>query len=158
MAKVILHIGDKVNHRTYGEGIVTIVDDEFCTIRFETEELTFRLPSAFENGFLSSDDAIFLPDEEEEEWDEEDEDWDDNEEEDDDDDGEDESDSFEEPRLGFFSKLILGIAGARTIEEAERLFEDREQAREQHWQDTLNWQDAVHRNDPFNEGHCDEVW
>ena len=51
--KVILHIGDKVTHSTLGDGIVTVVDEEYVTIKFAEEELTFRLPDAFENGFLS---------------------------------------------------------------------------------------------------------
>ena len=73
MPRIILHIGDRVTHNTYGEGVVTIVDEEFCTIKFGEEELTFRLPDAFEDGFLRSDDAVYAPDEEadEEDWNEE---------------------------------------------------------------------------------------
>lgn len=66
MAKVILHIGDTVTHSTLGEGVVTIVDDEFVSIKFATDELTFRLPDAFENGLLISDDAQFIEDPEDE--------------------------------------------------------------------------------------------
>ena len=72
--KVILHIGDKVTHNTLGEGTVTIVDEDYVTIKFESEELTFRLPDAFENGFLTSEDAEIIEEEdcEDEEVDEED--------------------------------------------------------------------------------------
>ena len=55
MAKVQLHIGDKVTHTTLGEGVVTVVDEEYVTIRFATDELTFRLPDAFYKGFLRSE-------------------------------------------------------------------------------------------------------
>ena len=69
MAKVILHIGDKVTHQTLGEGVVTIVDDEYVTVKFATKELTFPLPNAFEKGFLKADDAIYIVDEDVEEAD-----------------------------------------------------------------------------------------
>ena len=94
MAKVILHIGDKVTHSTLGEGVVTIVDDEFVTIKFATDELTFRLPDAFRNGFLTSEAAIIsgnLDDVDDEYEDEEEEDDEEDEEE-----GEEEDDEDEE--------------------------------------------------------------
>lgn len=56
MARVLLHIGDKVTHTTLGEGVVTVADKEFATIKFATDELTFRLPDAFLKGFLRSKD------------------------------------------------------------------------------------------------------
>ena len=92
MSRIILHIGDKVTHTTYGEGVVTVVDEEYCTVKFEEEELTFRLPDAFENGFLQSNDAIYVPDEEadEEDWDDEE----DEEEDEEDDEEEDEDEDF----------------------------------------------------------------
>lgn len=91
MSRIILHVGDKVTHTTYGEGVVTIVDGDFCTVKFEAEELTFRLPNAFENGFLTPQDAIYVPDDEDEEdWDEEDDDEDEDEEDDEEDEDEDE--------------------------------------------------------------------
>lgn len=70
MARIILHVGDIVTHSTLGEGVVTIVDDEYCTIKFASKELTFRLPDAFEKGFLSSDSAQIIYDEEDENDDE----------------------------------------------------------------------------------------
>ena len=56
MARVLLHIGDKVTHTTLGEGVVTVADEEYATIKFATDELTFRLPDAFLKGFLKSKD------------------------------------------------------------------------------------------------------
>lgn len=56
MARVHLHIGDKVTHTTLGEGVVTVADEEYATIKFATDELTFRLPDAFLKGFLRSKD------------------------------------------------------------------------------------------------------
>ena len=54
MARVLLHVGDKVTHTTLGEGVVTVADEEYATIKFATDELTFRLPDAFLKGFLRS--------------------------------------------------------------------------------------------------------
>ena len=106
--KVILHIGDKVTHNTLGDGIVTIVDEDYVTIKFESEELTFRLPDAFENGFLTSEDAEII---EEEDWGEDNEE----EEEEEDDDGL-ESDtpvvtpSSQQNKLGCLGSLVaIGI-------------------------------------------------
>ena len=64
MEKVILKPGDTVQHATLGEGTVTVADEEFCTVKFETREAMFRLPDAFEEGFLSSDDAEIIEDDE----------------------------------------------------------------------------------------------
>ena len=64
MEKVILKPGDTVQHTTLGEGTVTVADEEFCTVRFETREAMFRLPDAFEDGFLSSEDAEIIEDDE----------------------------------------------------------------------------------------------
>ena len=65
---VHLHIGDKVSHKTLGLGTVVAADEEFCTISFESEEALFRLPDAFEEGYLLSEDAeIVLEDEEDSE-------------------------------------------------------------------------------------------
>ena len=75
MLKVKLSEGNAVSHPTLGTGIVLSADDEFCTIRFASKEAMFRLPDAFEKGFLTSQDAILtevLDDEEdyEEEYEE----------------------------------------------------------------------------------------
>lgn len=55
MARVLLHVGDKVTHTKLGEGVVTVADEEYATIKFATDELTFRLPDAFFKGFLRSE-------------------------------------------------------------------------------------------------------
>ena len=60
---VHLHIGDKVSHRTLGLFTVFAADEEFCTISFESEDALFRLPDAFEEGFLSSEDAKIIEEE-----------------------------------------------------------------------------------------------
>ena len=65
MARIIFHIGDKVTHTTLGGGVVTVADEEYVTIKFATDELTFRLPDAFEKGFLSSEYAIIEDSQEE---------------------------------------------------------------------------------------------
>jgi hypothetical protein len=74
MARVLLQVGDKVTHTTLGEGSVTVIDDEFVTIKFASDELTFRFPDAFQKGFLSSSQPIIeeIPESEEEETDEDD--------------------------------------------------------------------------------------
>ena len=175
MAKVILHIGDKVTHKTLGEGVVTIVDDEYVTIKFATDELTFRLPDAFRNGFLTSDAAIIKGDldddyDDDEEEDDDDDDYgdEDDEDEEDDDEGED-GEEYEdnvddktivedEPRLGFFSKLMLGIAGAHAIDMAERHIKERKREREQQWHDSIFWQEAARRKNPFNDDDNHDDW
>ena len=53
--EVRLQIGDIVHHHKFGEGTVTAVDKDFCTVAFKSREAMFRLPDAFENGFLKSD-------------------------------------------------------------------------------------------------------
>jgi len=60
------------------------------------------------------------------------------------------------PRLGFFSKLMMGLAGAHAIESAERALEADEQEREQRRHDSLFWQDAARRDDPAYSEYGDE--
>ena len=43
MEKVILKPGDSVIHPSLGEGTVTVADDEFCTVKFESREAMFSL-------------------------------------------------------------------------------------------------------------------
>ena len=64
MEKVILKPGDSVIHPSLGEGTVTVADEEFCTVKFESREAMFRLPDAFEEGFLSSEDAEIIEEDE----------------------------------------------------------------------------------------------
>ena len=67
MLKVKLSEGNAVSHPSLGTGVVLSADDEFCTVRFASKEAMFRLPDAFEKGFLTSSDAILteVPDDEE---------------------------------------------------------------------------------------------
>ena len=64
MEKVILKPGDYVTHPSLGEGTVTVADEEFCTVKFESREAMFRLPDAFEEVFLSSEDAEIIEEDE----------------------------------------------------------------------------------------------
>ena len=148
---------------------MTIIDDEYVTIKFATDELTFRLPDAFRNGFLTSEAAIITSnlnddyenDDEEDEEDEDEEDDDDEEEEEEEeeeDNGGDNTVIEDEPRLGFFSKLMLGIAGAHAIDMAERLFKERKREREQQWRDSIFWQEAIRHRDPFNDDDNHDDW
>ena len=41
MEKVILKPGDSVIHPSLGEGTVTVADEEFCTVKFESREAMF---------------------------------------------------------------------------------------------------------------------
>ena len=59
MKPIILHIGDRVHHKTLGHGIVIAVNDDYCTARFGEKEANFRIPEAFVRGFLTSEDARF---------------------------------------------------------------------------------------------------
>ena len=66
MKPIILHIGDRVHHKTLGHGIVIAVEEDFCTARFGEKEANFRIPEAFVRGFLASEDARIGSDETEE--------------------------------------------------------------------------------------------
>ena len=99
MEKVILKPGDSVIHPSLGEGTVTVADEEFCTVKFESREAMFRLPDAFEEGFLSSEDAEIIEDDEDiddEDTDDEDTDDEDTDDEDTDDEDTDDEDGDDE--------------------------------------------------------------
>ena len=57
MKPIILHIGDRVHHKTLGDGVVIAVNEDYCTARFGEKEANFRIPEAFVRGFLTSEDA-----------------------------------------------------------------------------------------------------
>jgi uncharacterized membrane protein YcjF (UPF0283 family) len=59
MKPIILHIGDRVHHKTLGDGVVIAVNEDYCTARFREKEANFRIPEAFVRGFLTSEDAKF---------------------------------------------------------------------------------------------------
>ena len=57
MKPIIVHIGDRVHHKTLGDGIVVCVNVDNCTARFGEKEANFLIPEAFVRGFLTSEDA-----------------------------------------------------------------------------------------------------
>ena len=57
MKPIILHIGDRVHHKTLGDGLVIAINEDYCTAQFGEKEAYFRVPEAFVRGFLSSEDA-----------------------------------------------------------------------------------------------------
>ena len=58
--------------------------------------------------------------------------------------------------MSFLEKLLLGLVGAEFIEDVEHLHEQHLQEREQHRLDSLFWQDAARRNDPFINDDLDD--
>ena len=59
MKHIILHIWDRVHHKTLGGGVVIAVNEDLCTVRFSEKEAYFRIPEAFVRGYLTSEDARF---------------------------------------------------------------------------------------------------
>ncbi len=47
-----LSVGDKVVHKSLGEGVIVLLDDNYLFVRFKDRESKFLYPSAFENGYL----------------------------------------------------------------------------------------------------------
>lgn len=66
MKPIIIHIGDRVHHKTLGDGVVIAVNEDYCTARFGEKDAKFRIPEASVRGFISSEDARFGSDETEE--------------------------------------------------------------------------------------------
>ena len=48
-----LSVGDKVVHKSLGEGVIVSLDDNYLFVRFKDRESKFLYPSAFEKGYLS---------------------------------------------------------------------------------------------------------
>ena len=48
-----LSIGDKVYHKSLGEGVIVSLDEKYIIVRFKDRESKFLYPSSFENGYLS---------------------------------------------------------------------------------------------------------
>ena len=48
-----LDVGDKVMHKSLGEGIIVSLDEAYLFVRFKDRESKFLYPSAFEKGYLS---------------------------------------------------------------------------------------------------------
>ncbi len=57
MKHIILHIGDRVHHKTLGDGVIIAVSEDYCTARFGEKEAKFCIPDAFVRGYLTSPDA-----------------------------------------------------------------------------------------------------
>ena len=48
-----LNVGDKVVHKSLGEGIIVSLNENYLFVRFRDRESKFLYPSAFENGYLN---------------------------------------------------------------------------------------------------------
>jgi hypothetical protein len=48
-----LSVGDKVVHKSLGEGIIVSLDENYLFVRFKDRESKFLYPSAFEKGYLN---------------------------------------------------------------------------------------------------------
>ncbi len=48
-----LQVGDAVQHKTFGQGVVKSIDDRFIIVAFATKESRFLHPWVFEQGYLS---------------------------------------------------------------------------------------------------------
>ncbi len=59
MKSIILHIGDRVHHKTLGDGVIIAVHEDYGTARFGEKEANFRIPESFVRGFITSEDARF---------------------------------------------------------------------------------------------------
>ena len=57
MKQIVIHIGDRVHHKTLGDGVVIAVNEDLCTVRFSEKEAYFRVPEAFVRGYLTSANA-----------------------------------------------------------------------------------------------------
>ena len=47
-----LKVGDEVRHKSWGNGVVTLLDGKYCVVKFSVKEARFSFPDAFERGFL----------------------------------------------------------------------------------------------------------
>lgn len=45
--------GDRVTHKSFGEGFITSIDDKYIMIQFATSEKKFLFPQCFEEGYVS---------------------------------------------------------------------------------------------------------
>lgn len=45
--------GDRVTHKSFGEGFITSIDDKYIMIQFATSEKKFLFPQCFEKGYVS---------------------------------------------------------------------------------------------------------
>ena len=47
-----LKSGDVVNHKSWGEGVITKREGAYITVAFDTRLATFKIPGSFETGHL----------------------------------------------------------------------------------------------------------
>jgi hypothetical protein len=47
-----LRVGDKVVHKSLGEGVIVSLDENYLFVRFQDRESKFLYPGAFEKGYL----------------------------------------------------------------------------------------------------------
>ena len=45
--------GDRVTHKSFGEGVITSIDDKYIMIQFATSDKKFLFPQCFEKGYIS---------------------------------------------------------------------------------------------------------
>ena len=45
--------GDRVTHKSFGEGVITSIDDKYIMIKFATSDKKFLFPQCFEKGYVS---------------------------------------------------------------------------------------------------------
>ncbi|MDO5435306.1 MAG: hypothetical protein Q4G19_02950 [Clostridia bacterium] len=50
----VIHVSDKVKHKTYGIGIVESLSDNYIYVNFNGTIKPFQFPKSFETGFLST--------------------------------------------------------------------------------------------------------
>ena len=60
--------------------------------------------------------------------------------------------------MSFLENLILGMIGSEIIDDAKRIHRQRTQEHEQRRYDSLFWQDAARRNDPFLDEDDSDKW
>lgn len=51
---LLAKVGGKVNHKTFGEGIVKMIEGSRITVKFGDIDKTFKYPDAFNTGFLKN--------------------------------------------------------------------------------------------------------
>ena len=47
-----LQVGDRVIHKSWGEGTISMLDDKYMKVKFDVIEKKFLYPSCFEQGFF----------------------------------------------------------------------------------------------------------
>ncbi len=50
---IAARVGDRVNHKSFGQGVIKSISGGYMSVKFGNEEKSFQYPGAFEKGFLS---------------------------------------------------------------------------------------------------------